>query len=79
MLSKRLSFTGFDTHVMQNAKLLNATSTTPTSIATVEFSLHIDPTFANLNGVMHGGAAGVIFDMLTTVALGPVAREGFWE
>lgn len=29
--------------------------------------------------VMHGGAAGVIFDMSTTVALCPVARPGFWE
>lgn len=32
-----------------------------------------------MNGVMHGGAAGVIFDMMTTVTLGPVAREGFWD
>ena len=29
--------------------------------------------------VMHGGAAGVIFDMATTTALCPVARPGFWE
>lgn len=28
---------------------------------------------------MHGGAAGVIFDMCTTTALGPVAREGYWD
>jgi acyl-coenzyme A thioesterase 13 len=28
---------------------------------------------------MHGGAAGVIFDMATTSALCPVARPGFWE
>lgn len=28
---------------------------------------------------MHGGAAGVIFDMSTTTALCPVARPGFWE
>jgi acyl-coenzyme A thioesterase 13 len=28
---------------------------------------------------MHGGAAGVIFDMCTTTALGPLARPGFWE
>lgn len=26
-----------------------------------------------------GGAAGVIFDMCTTTALGPLARGGFWE
>jgi acyl-coenzyme A thioesterase 13 len=28
---------------------------------------------------MHGGAAGVIFDMATTTALCPVARPGAWE
>lgn len=28
---------------------------------------------------MHGGAAGVIFDMATTTALCPVARPGFWQ
>jgi acyl-coenzyme A thioesterase 13 len=28
---------------------------------------------------MHGGAAGVIFDMSTTTALCPIAQPGFWE
>lgn len=28
---------------------------------------------------MHGGAAGVIFDMATTTALCPVAKPGYWE
>jgi acyl-coenzyme A thioesterase 13 len=28
---------------------------------------------------MHGGAAGVIFDMSTTTALCPLARPGSWE
>ncbi|KUI53288.1 hypothetical protein VP1G_00794 [Cytospora mali] len=40
--------------------------------------LYIGEDFGNYNGVMHGGAAGVIFDMLTTIALGPIARPGFW-
>lgn len=40
--------------------------------------LFIGAEMGNYNGVMHGGAAGVIFDMLTTIALGPVARPGFW-
>lgn len=30
-------------------------------------------------GVLHGGAAGVLFDMFTTIALGPIARPGYWE
>lgn len=28
--------------------------------------------------VMHGGAAGVIFDMSTTTALGPLQKPGYW-
>jgi hypothetical protein len=28
---------------------------------------------------MHGGAAGLIFDMATTTALCPVAKPGYWE
>lgn len=28
---------------------------------------------------MHGGAAGVIFDMSTTTALCPIARPGAWQ
>lgn len=46
---------------------------------TCDFELCIDQQYANINGVMHGGAAGVIFDMSTTSALGPIAKKGFWE
>lgn len=48
-------------------------------VASACFLLTIPETYCNLNGVMHGGAAGVIFDMFTTCALGPVARPGYWE
>lgn len=47
-------------------------------VASCTSKMFIGPEWANYNGVMHGGAAGVIFDMLTTIALGPVARPGFW-
>lgn len=47
-------------------------------VASCTSKLLIGPEWGNYNGVMHGGAAGVIFDMLTTIALGPVARPGFW-
>lgn len=43
------------------------------------FELVITTAYGNLNGVMHGGAAGVIFDMCTTMALTPLAKPGFWE
>lgn len=59
---------------MQNLKLIEAT---PDGTVTYEF--RIDEQYTNLNDVMHGGAAGVIFDMCTTTALGPLAKPGFWE
>jgi hypothetical protein len=59
---------------MENVKLIDAS---PKGSVTFEFL--IDERYTNINGVMHGGAAGVIFDMCTTTALGPLARPGFWE
>lgn len=47
-------------------------------VSSVTSGLFIGKEYGNYNGVLHGGAAGVIFDMLTTIALGPVARPGFW-
>ncbi|KAI9651112.1 hypothetical protein NHQ30_001149 [Ciborinia camelliae] len=67
-------FNGFDSHLMNNIKILDATHS-----GTVTFEFLICEQYANLNGVMHGGAAGVIFDMCTTIALGPVAKPGSWE
>lgn len=48
-------------------------------VASCTSRLRVSEDFANYNGVLHGGAAAVVFDMLTTIALGPVARPGFWE
>ena len=59
---------------MDNLRLIDASP-----LGTVDFEFFIDERYTNLNGVMHGGAAGVIFDMATTTALGPLARPGFWE
>lgn len=64
----------FDKKIMDNLKIIDASSE-----GTVDFEFFIDESYTNLNGVMHGGAAGVIFDMATTTALGPLARPGFWE
>ena len=63
----------YDRHVMENMKLLDAGPE-----GSVLFELYVDESLANLNNVMHGGAAGVIFDMGTTTALGPLARPDFW-
>lgn len=74
LIATSTNFTGFDYHIMSTVRLLNATME-----GTVQFEFEIDERYANVNGVMHGGAAGVIFDMCTTTALGPLARPGFWE
>jgi len=68
------NFAGFDKHLMENVKLVDATLE-----GTVDFDFLIDERYTNLNGVMHGGAAGVIFDMCTTCALGPLSRPGYWD
>jgi acyl-coenzyme A thioesterase 13 len=51
----------------------------PSVVSSSTSSLYIGEPYRNLNGVMHGGAFGVIFDMLTTIALGAIARPGYWE
>jgi hypothetical protein len=58
---------------MENMKLIDAGPE-----GSVLFELYIDDRYGNLNDVMHGGAAGVIFDMGTTTALGPLAKPGYW-
>lgn len=57
----------------------NAEMPAASILASATFSLKITPAYCNLNNAMHGGAAGVIFDMLTTSALGPLAKPGYWE
>ncbi|KAF2715144.1 thioesterase family protein-like protein [Pleomassaria siparia CBS 279.74] len=64
----------FDREVMKNMKIVDAGTD-----GSVSFELTVGPNFSNLNDVMHGGAAGVIFDMATTSALCPVAKPGYWE
>ncbi|KAF2086905.1 thioesterase family protein-like protein, partial [Saccharata proteae CBS 121410] len=63
----------FDHEVMDALKLVDAG---PEGFA--QFEMTISETFSNMNNVMHGGAAGVIFDMASTSALCPVSRPGFY-
>lgn len=82
---------GFDAKVMREARILDASIGPPATllpgqpvappsiVSSSTTSLHIDKTYRNQNEVMHGGAYGVVLDMLTTIALGPIARPGYWD
>jgi len=72
--ANRQDYQGFDRRLMRDIKLIDASPE-----GAVTWELAITPAYANLNNVMHGGAAGVIFDMCTTTALGPVMKHGYWE
>lgn len=93
LIVQKENYVGFDKRLMSEAVLLDASlgapsaqtaapeqqAEAPSILASATFSLKITPAYCNLNGVMHGGAAGVIFDMFTTSALGPLAKPGYWE
>ncbi|KAF1966500.1 thioesterase family protein-like protein [Bimuria novae-zelandiae CBS 107.79] len=64
----------FDNEVMKDLKIVDAGLD-----GSVVYEFYISLKYSNLNDVMHGGAAGVIFDMATTTALCPVAQPGYWE
>ncbi|KAJ2902146.1 uncharacterized protein MKZ38_000999 [Zalerion maritima] len=51
----------------------------PSILATATFALTISPHYGNINNVLHGGAVALIMDMVTTAAIGPLAKKGYWE
>ena len=74
LIAKARNYHGFDYELMSSVKIISATPK-----GEVEFELVSDEKYGNVNRVMHGGAAALIFDMCTTSALGPLARPGYWE
>ncbi|PGH12197.1 hypothetical protein AJ80_06817 [Polytolypa hystricis UAMH7299] len=67
-------FKGYDRQLMNDLRLIEGN---PAGGATWE--LPVTEFWANLNGVMHGGAYGVIFDMCTAISMSTISREGYWE
>jgi acyl-coenzyme A thioesterase 13 len=43
------------------------------------FSMTVPKSLCNAGSNLHGGAVALIFDILTSVTVGTVAREGFWD
>ncbi|KAL2424325.1 hypothetical protein ABEF95_008718 [Exophiala dermatitidis] len=70
----KTGYQGYDVELMTKVVLLDAGPE-----GWVHWELKVTEFYANQNGVMHGGAAGVIFDMCTTTALCPVAKPGYWD
>ncbi|EFW13910.1 hypothetical protein D8B26_005919 [Coccidioides posadasii str. Silveira] len=73
-LMKENDFKGYDRQLMHDLRLIDAE---PTGGALWE--MDVTEHWVNMNGVMHGGAYAVIFDMCTAIAMNPIARDGYWE
>ncbi|OJD18293.1 hypothetical protein AJ78_01669 [Emergomyces pasteurianus Ep9510] len=73
-IMKEKNFTGYDRQLMQDLRLIDVN---PAGGAIWE--LTVTEFWSNLNGVMHGGAYGVIFDMCTAISMCPISRDGYWE
>ncbi|KAK2752457.1 hypothetical protein FQN54_008119 [Arachnomyces sp. PD_36] len=67
-------FKGYDRTLMKDIRLIDADP-----IDGVTWELTVDEYWVNMNGVLHGGAYGVIFDMCTAMAMNPISRVGYWD
>jgi len=69
-----------DKSVTGALKLRSATiSEKDPNIAYTVFDLEVTEELCNPGRNLHGGAVALIFDMCTSMAILPVAREGFWD
>lgn len=57
---------------------LVSASRTSSTTATASFLVENDAYYANESNNMHGGAQATIYDICTSLALIPIAEEGFW-
>ncbi|KAF3403020.1 hypothetical protein DPV78_003841 [Talaromyces pinophilus] len=68
-------FKGYDTKLLtQDLRFIDADPS-----GSCVWEMIIDETWCNMNGVLHGGAYGVIFDMCTAISMQTVSRPGYWE
>jgi acyl-coenzyme A thioesterase 13 len=68
-------YKGFDTEGLQTVTCIAANP----ELQTVEFEMTITPLLCNKNQVLHGGAAAMLLDMLTSTILGMLAKPGYLD
>lgn len=69
------NYRGFDTDGLQTVECTAASAEKQTA----EFEMTVTPTLCNKNGVLHGGAAAMLLDMLTSTILGMLSRPGYLD
>ena len=69
------NYGGFDATCMRDVKFVAASAEKQST----EFELTITSALCNMNGILHGGAAATILDMLTSTALFHAVRPGILE
>ena len=43
------------------------------------FSFVVPEELCNMNGMLHGGAVAMVFDLATSLTISPCVRDGFWD
>jgi hypothetical protein len=71
---------GFEAPLMRTYLRLISATTSPTSpLSTVTFELTVPPSLCSRTDNLHGAAVSLIMDMVTTLAVAPIAREDSWH
>ncbi|KAF3919331.1 hypothetical protein ABW21_db0202397 [Orbilia brochopaga] len=58
---------------------LNPVKATLYPYPSATYTFYVEPSYANLSGNLHGGAAATILDIATTMTLALVQKPDFWE